>query len=120
MKTALQKLGYKIITDRTYLASASYCVRGAVYVKSSSHTVCGLDNGVSYKKTLEKAGIETPRKDESMSDIKTHRVVSGDTLSAIAIQNGTTVAKIVAANKNKYPKITANYIVVGWDLSITQ
>ena len=50
MKTALQKLGYKIITDRTYLASASYCVRGAVYVKSSSHTVCGLDNGASCKK----------------------------------------------------------------------
>ena len=57
MKTALQKLGYKIITDHTYLASAAYCVRGAVYVKASSHTVCGLDNGADYKKTLEKAGI---------------------------------------------------------------
>ncbi len=55
-----------------------------------------------------------------MSGIKTHRVVSDDILTAIAIQNGTTVAKIVAANKNKYPKITTNYIVVGWDLSITQ
>ena len=51
---------------------------------------------------------------------KTHKVVSGDTLSAIASKNGTTVAKIVAANKSKYPKITANYIVVGWTLSIPQ
>ena len=57
MKTALQKLGYKIITDRTYLINSAYCVRGAIYVKPSSHTVCGLDNGASYKKTLEKAGI---------------------------------------------------------------
>ena len=59
MKAALQKLGYKIISDPTYLANAAYCVRGAIYVKASSHTVCGLDNGASYKKTLEKAGIST-------------------------------------------------------------
>lgn len=57
MKAALQKLGYRIVTDRAYLANAAYCVRGAIYVKASSHTVCGLDNGASYKKTLEKAGI---------------------------------------------------------------
>ncbi|MDE7342052.1 MAG: hypothetical protein K2N80_16105 [Lachnospiraceae bacterium] len=57
MKAALQKLGYKIITDKTYLTSAAYCVRGAIYVKIGSHTVCGLDNGASYKQTLEKAGI---------------------------------------------------------------
>lgn len=59
MKAALQKAGYRIITDSTYLSSAAYCVRGAIYVKASSHTVCGLDNGASYKKTLEKAGIST-------------------------------------------------------------
>ena len=57
MKAALQKLGYKIITDATYLVSAKYCVRGAIYVKVSSHTVCALDNGAEYKRTLEKAGI---------------------------------------------------------------
>lgn len=196
MKAALQKLGYKIITDAAHLASAAYCVRGAIYVKASSHTVCALDNGASYKKTLEKAGIsETAAsgKDSSttykvgdvvsfngtkhytsandaasktckpgkakvtavsagakhpyhlvhtdstsnvygwvdagdigttasggMSGAKTHKVVSGDTLSAIANKNGTTVAKIVAANKSKYPKITANYIIVGWTLTIPQ
>lgn len=57
MKAALQKLGYKIITDQTYLKTDTYCVRGAIYVKASSHTVCGLDNGACYKKTLDKAGI---------------------------------------------------------------
>lgn len=198
MKAALQKLGYKIISDPTYLANAAYCVRGAIYVRASSHTVCALDNGAECKKTLEKAGIsnastpgsggganashqigdvvsftgtkhyasanDTSPKNckpgkakvtavsagakhpyhlvhtDSTSTVygwvdagdidvsasggapgaKTHKVVSGDTLSAIASKNGTTVAKIVAANKSKYPKITANYIVVGWTLSIPQ
>ena len=196
MKAALQKLGYKIITDATYLANAKYCVRGAIYVRASSHTVCALDNGAEYKKTLKKAGISKTSASGSSSNVscqigdvvsftgtkhyssandtspkackpgkakitavsagarhpyhlvhtdststvygwvdagdigssasggssgtRTHKVVSGDTLSAIANKNGTTVAKIVAANKGKYPKITANYIVVGWTLSIPQ
>lgn len=51
---------------------------------------------------------------------KTHTVVKGDTLSAIASKYGATIAKIVEANKSKYPKITANYIVVGWTISIPQ
>jgi len=59
MKTYLQKAGYKIVTGSTYLRNSSYCVRGAIYVKASSHTVCGLDNGANYKKTLEVAGIST-------------------------------------------------------------
>lgn len=50
----------------------------------------------------------------------THTVVKGDTLSAIASKYGTTVAKIVAANKSKYSKLTANYILVGWVLTIPQ
>lgn len=51
---------------------------------------------------------------------KTHKVVRGDTLSAIAKKYGTTIAKIVTANRSKYPKITANYIVTGWTLAIPQ
>lgn len=50
----------------------------------------------------------------------THTVVKGDTLSALASKYGTTVAKIVAANKSKYSTITASYIVVGWVLTIPQ
>jgi len=57
MKSSLRAAGYKIITDKTILKSADYCVRGAIYVKSGSHTVCGLTNGVKYAVTLSKAGI---------------------------------------------------------------
>lgn len=49
----------KIIVSSTYLTSADYCVRGAIYVKSGSHTVCGLTNGFKYTTTLSKAGIST-------------------------------------------------------------
>jgi hypothetical protein len=57
MKTYLKKAGYIIITDSKYLSSADYCVRGAIYVKSSAHTVCGLDNGAKASETLKAAGI---------------------------------------------------------------
>lgn len=57
MKAELQKAGYKIITDKTYLESSAYCVRGAIYVKVGSHTVCGLDNGTNAERTLSKAGL---------------------------------------------------------------
>ena len=57
MKSKLKKAGYIIITDSTYLSNEEYCVRGAIYVKASSHTVCGLTNGSKADKTLEKVGI---------------------------------------------------------------
>ena len=47
-----------------------------------------------------------------------YKVKSGDTLSEIAHKYNTTVSKIVSANKSKYPKISANYIVVGWTLDV--
>lgn len=59
MKSALKAAGYKIITDSTYLKSADYCVRGAIYVKSGSHTVCGLTNGDKASRTLTKVGISS-------------------------------------------------------------
>lgn len=65
-------------------------------------------------------GSTTSNTATSFPGAKTHKVVSGDTLSAIARKYGTTVAKIVTANKGKYPKITANYIVIGWTLTIPQ
>lgn len=57
MKSKLKAAGYVIIEDSTYLTSSAYCVRGAMYVRPNGHTVCGLDNGSKYKKTLEKAGL---------------------------------------------------------------
>ena len=59
MKAALQALGYKIITAAEYLTSSAYCVRGAIYVKAGSHTVCGLDNGAKAGQTLSKAGLSS-------------------------------------------------------------
>lgn len=57
MLTKLKAAGYKIIDDEPYLSSEKYCVRGAIYVKAGSHTVCGLDNGDNYRQTMAFAGI---------------------------------------------------------------
>ena len=57
MKSKLKAAGYIIITDSKYLTSEEYCVRGAIYVKASSHTVCGLQNGSKANDILVKAGI---------------------------------------------------------------
>lgn len=47
-----------------------------------------------------------------------HIVKKGDTLYSLAKRYGTSVDKIVADNKEKYPKMTARYIVAGWELAI--
>ena len=70
MKSALQSAGYKIITDSTYLKSADYCVRGAIYVKSGSHTVCGLTNGSKASQTLSKAGLSSTSTTSYTSKLK--------------------------------------------------
>lgn len=49
-----------------------------------------------------------------------YKVVRGDTLSKIAKKYGTSAKKIYEANKTKYPTMTMNYIVVGWELTIPQ
>ena len=86
MKTALTNLGYIIITDTTYLTSADYCVRGAIYVKAGAHTVCGLTNGSKASKTLEKAGISTSTSSSSSSSSSSVPNYSGTGI-------GTAVAK---------------------------
>lgn len=48
----------------------------------------------------------------------THKVVSGDTLSALAKRYSTTVDKIVSLNKSKYKNITSSYIQTGWVLQV--
>lgn len=57
MKAKLTAAGYIIIADSKYLTNEAYCVRGAIYVKASSHTICGLQNGSKANDTLVKAGI---------------------------------------------------------------
>lgn len=53
-----------------------------------------------------------------MAAAREYIVQKGDTLSIIAKRYGTSVDNIVKDNILKYPKITANYIRVGWVLAI--
>ncbi len=104
MKAALQKAGYKIITAREYLDNAAYCVRGAIYVKTASHTICGLDNGTNCKKTLEKAGLtaSAPQNTAAAGE-RNYTVKKGDTLSKIASEYGTTYQKLASYNSIANP-----------------
>lgn len=122
MKATLQKAGYKIVTERQYLDNAEYCVRGAIYVKASSHTVCGLDNGANYWKTLEKAGQaasapQTPQNTTAVGE-QTYTVRSGDSLWAIAAKqlgDGTRYNEIKTLNG-----LTSNTIHAGQTLKLPE
>ena len=61
---------------------------------------------------------DTSEKETAPAAVTYHRVVRGDTLSALAQKYGTTVAAIVTANKAVYPTIAPSYIVTGWTLTI--
>jgi len=113
MKAALKAAGYKIITKRQYLDSDAYCIRGAIYVKASSHTVCGLDNGKEYQKTLAEVGLassapqkpQTPQKPTAAAGEQTYTVKRGDTLSGIASKYGTTYQKLASYNGIANPNV---------------
>lgn len=79
MKTTLQNAGYKIITDHTYLQSAEYCVRGAIYVNTSTHTVTGLSNGSLAKQTLSKAGVSAG----SVMGKKTNEQIADEVINGV-------------------------------------
>lgn len=66
----------------------------------------------------EMAAGETKKKEEEKQGGNVHIVAKGDTLTKIAKRYDTTVGAIVANNRAKYPKMTANYIVVGWKLKV--
>lgn len=111
MKAALLAAGYKIITDSVYLKSEAYCVRGAIYVNISSHTVCGLTNGSKASQTLAKAGISGTVNGSAGGDVS-YTVVSGDTLTAIASRYGTTYKVLAEYNGITDPnKITVGHII---------
>lgn len=79
---------------------------------------------VDYPTIIKKAGLNgfskktVNIKKEETKEEKTYKVKSGDTLTAIAKKYSTTVDKIVADNKKTYPKITRDYIQVGWTLKV--
>lgn len=49
---------------------------------------------------------------------RVHIVRQGDTLSALSRKYDTTVAEIVAKNRGRYPRIRADYICIGWRLTV--
>ena len=80
-------------------------------------------NGQERKDRLTSAGYDYAKVQALVNTLvkpsqRTHTVVKGDTLSAIAKKYGTSVQAILTANKGAYPKITANYIVIGWNLKV--
>lgn len=80
-------------------------------------------NGEERRKLLTEAGYDYAAIQAVVNKIvpkpqRTHTVVKGDTLSAIAKKYGTTVQKILDENKAAYPKMTANFIQVGWKLKV--
>lgn len=115
MKAALKAAGYKIIEDKAYLTNADYCVRGAIYVKASSHTVCGLTNGAKASQTLKKAGISgnvsnaaAPKADSSTYTkkqfIKDVQKATGAKVDGIA--GPETISKTVTVSAKKNSKHT--------------
>lgn len=60
MRNKLDAAGY-VILDKdeygAYLKSCAYCVRGAIYVRAGSHTICALGNGSKSTKMLQVAGL---------------------------------------------------------------
>lgn len=83
-------------------------------------------NGDERKKRLTEAGYNYAAVQEAVNKLlkqsvptqRTYTVKKGDTLSAIAKKYNTTVKKIVADNKSKYPQITPNFIKGGWVLKV--
>ena len=80
-------------------------------------------NGQERKERLTAAGYDYNAVQDAVNNMlkssqRTHTVVKGDTLSAIAKKYGTTVQAILDKNKAAYPKMTADLIQVGWKLKI--
>lgn len=101
--TAAQKSG---TVTGTYYIWGGESVHGRVRITNSRERI-GVNGQVT-------GWIKTP---ENVSTAE-HIVEKGDTLSAIAKKYNSTVEKILKANIKTYPTMTANYIVVGWKLTI--
>ena len=102
--TATEKAG--IVTGTYYLWS-NEVIRGRVKITNMPGNI---------GKAGQVTGWISAAAAETGSTI--YPVLWGDTLSAIANKYGSTVEKIVEANRAKYPNITPNYIVAGWTLVV--
>ncbi len=102
MKDKLKAAGFVILTD--YLTAEKYAVRGAIYVKSGSHTVTALGNGSSYESTLEKAGLSASSSNDSASGSATSGFAAGDkvTLSNTPIYSSSTAKESSGKKSGTY------------------
>lgn len=62
--------------------------------------------------------IDDVKHDNTTETPVTYTVVKGDTIEKISKKYGVSVDAIIKANIAKYPKMTVDYIVVGWVLDI--
>ncbi len=111
MKAKLKAAGYKIIEGSKYLTDSKYCVRGAIYVKAGSHTVCGLTNGSAYKETLAAAGITTGTTSSTSSatvKVTAPTYTVGKTYMLVVDKLNVRAAAGTGAAKITYSKLTAN------------
>ena len=105
-------------------AEAKTKARKTVSELAQEVIACKWGNGADRKKALISAGYSYDDVQAEVNKIigarktVTHTVRQGDTLSALSRRYGTTVMKIIADNKRTYPRISPNYIVVGWNLTI--
>ena len=72
-------------------------------------TAAGYDYTAVQAEVNRRVASQTPR---------VHIVRQGDTLSTLARKYGTTVGEIVAKNRGRYPRIRADYICIGWRLTV--
>lgn len=106
VSTLLKTGKFEVLTDTPTTTSSDRLRRGDILVtKAKGHTVVVLDNG--------RLVDDVPAKSEAIYTVK-----SGDNLTKIAKKYGTTPAKIVSDNIGTYPRMTLNYIRVGWKLKI--
>lgn len=79
-------------------------------------------NGAERRERLTAAGYDyeavQAEVNRRVAAPRVHIVRQGDTLSALARRYGTTVAEIVAKNRGRYPRIRADYICIGWRLTV--
>ena len=79
-------------------------------------------NGAERRERLTAAGYDyaavQAEVNRRVAAPRVHIVRQGDTLSALARKYDTTVAEIVAKNRGRYPRIRADYICIGWRLTV--
>lgn len=129
-EATLHKVGEEIKVS-SYYASATAPTSKAL-IKNATGTIMRIKAGAANPYCFGKNGVaigwcndgdireskESNVQETQTTAVQTHTVKRGDSLSALAKKYGTTVDAIVASNKSKYPKITKNFIVIGWVLTV--